>query len=275
MGMIPARFDYRQAGSVAEALQLLASCDDAKLLAGGHSLVPLMKMRLVSPSTLIDISGIAELQGVTDTGSVLRVGALTRHRVVERSQVVAQHVPLLAHVAGLVGDPQVRNRGTIGGSLVHGDPAADLPSVALATGATMVVTGAAGERRIAAADFFVDFLETAVGPDEILTAIEFPKRTGAGFGYEKFVRRSMDYAIVGVAVQAGDQPGIALVNMGSVPRRADAASQALAGGAGVDAVAALAAEGTNPPEDLNANADYRRHLASVLTKRALLAAGYR
>ena len=124
MGMIPARFDYRQAGSVAEALQLLASCDDAKLLAGGHSLVPLMKMRLVSPSTLIDISGIPELQGVTDTGSVLRVGALTRHRVVERSQVVAQHVPLLAHVAGLVGDPQVRNRGTIGGSLVHGDPAA-------------------------------------------------------------------------------------------------------------------------------------------------------
>lgn len=275
MGMIPAQFDYRQANSVAEALSLLASCDDPKLLAGGHSLVPLMKMRLVSPSTLIDIGGIVELKGVTESGDTLRIGALTRHRDVERSEVVARHVPLLAHVAGLVGDPQVRNRGTIGGSLVHGDPAADLPSVALATGATMVVTGASGERRVSADDFFVDFLETAVGPDEILTAIEFPKRTGAGFGYEKFVRRSMDYAIVGVAVQAGDKPGIALVNMGSVPRRAEAASKALAGGAGPDAVAALAAEGTNPPEDLNANADYRRHLATILTKRALLAAGYR
>lgn len=273
--MIPARFDYKQANTLAEALSLLAASDDAKLLAGGHSLVPLMKMRLVSPSTLIDITGIAELRGVTETSDALRIGALTRHRDVERSEVVARHVPLLAHVAGLVGDPQVRNRGTIGGSLVHGDPAADLPSVALATGATMIITGSAGERRVAAADFFVDFLETAVGADEILTAIEFPKRTGAGFGYEKFVRRSMDYAIVGVAVQGGDRPGIALVNMGSVPRRAEAATAALASGAGADAVAALAAEGTNPPEDLNANADYRRHLASVLAKRALLAAGYR
>lgn len=275
MGMIPAQFEYKQANSVAEALSLLSSCDDPKLLAGGHSLVPLMKMRLVSPSTLIDIGGIAELKGISESGDTLRIGALTRHRDVERSEVVARHVPLLAHVAGLVGDPQVRNRGTIGGSLVHGDPAADLPSVALATDATMVVTGASGERRVPASDFFVDFLETAVGADEILTAIEFPKRTGAGFGYEKFVRRSMDYAIVGVAVQGGDQPGIALVNMSSVPRRAEAASKALAGGAGADAVAALATEGTNPPEDLNANADYRRHLAIVLTKRALLAAGYR
>lgn len=271
--MIPAQFDYVEATSVADAIRLLAEHgDDAKLLAGGHSLIPLMKLRLVTPATLIDVTHVKELSFIEDRGGSIVIGALTRHRDVERSGVVAEHVPLLAHAAGLVGDPQVRNRGTIGGSLVHGDPAADLPAVALATGATMVVTGPSGERRVAATDFFVDFLETDVQPGEILTSIEFPKHTGAGWAYEKFVRRAMDYAIVGVAVQLGSKPGVALINMSSKPHLAVAATQALANNASASDVVAAVNDGAHPQEDLNATVEYRQHLARVLTQRALQSA---
>jgi len=271
--MIPAQFEYVEATSVADAVRLLGELgDDAKLLAGGHSLIPLMKLRLVTPTTLIDITHVKELSFIEERGNTVVVGALTRHRDIERSTLVAEHVPLLAHAAGLVGDPQVRNRGTIGGSLVHGDPAADLPAVALATGATMIITGPSGERRVSADDFFVDFLETAVGQGEILTAIEFPKHTGAGWAYDKFVRRAMDYAIVGVAVQLGSAPRIALVNMSNTPHLAVAASEALSRNASASEVAALVANGAHPQEDLNATVEYREHLARVLTQRALTAA---
>ena len=190
--MIPVSFDYVEAISVGHALALFAEHEDAKFLAGGHSLVPMMKLRLVSPSVLIDIGRIAELSYIDDRGDHVAVGALTRHRAVEGSPLLAEHVGLLAHVAGQVGDPQVRNRGTLGGSLVHGDPAADLPSAALALGASMVITGAAGTRVVPAAEFFVNFLETAVGDGELLTEIRFPKRTGDGWAYQKFNRRAME-----------------------------------------------------------------------------------
>ena len=267
--MFPANFDYSRAASAEEALALLAEHgDDAKLLAGGHSLLPLMKLRLAQPARLIDIGGVTDLSYIDDRGDHLAVGALTRHRDVERSTVLAEHLPLLAHVAGEVGDPQVRNRGTIGGSLAHGDPASDLPAVALATGATMVVQGPGGSREVAAADFFVDFLQTAVGADELLTEIRFPKLTGLGWGFEKFNRREQDWAIVGCAVQAGLAGGVALVNMGSAPVLAAASSAALRDGAGATDVGAVAADGTEPPTDLHATADYRRHLARVLVGRA-------
>jgi carbon-monoxide dehydrogenase medium subunit len=187
--VIPVSFDYVEATSVDHALALFAEHDDAKFLAGGHSLVPMMKLRLVSSSVLIDIGRIAELSFIEDRGDHIAVGALTRHRVVEGSSLLAEHLGLLTHVAGQVGDPQVRNRGTLGGSLVHGDPAADLPSAALALGASMVITGATGTRVVPAAEFFVNFLETAVGDGELLTEVRFPKRTGDGWAYQKFNRR--------------------------------------------------------------------------------------
>jgi carbon-monoxide dehydrogenase medium subunit len=267
--MFPAKFDYSRAANADEAIALLAEHgDEAKLLAGGHSLLPLMKLRLAQPVRLIDIGGVADLSYVSDRGDHIAVGALTRHRDVERSDVLAEHVPLLAHVAGEVGDPQVRNRGTIGGSLAHGDPASDLPAVALATGATMVVRGPGGERTVAASDFFVDFLQTALAPDELLTEIRFPKQTGLGWGFEKFNRRQQDWAIVGCAVQAGPGGGVALVNMGSTPSLAVAASAAIRSGADAAAIGAVADEDTSPPTDLHATADYRRHLARVLVGRA-------
>lgn len=267
--MFPAKFDYSRATSADEAIALLAEHgDEAKLLAGGHSLLPLMKLRLAQPSRLIDIGGVDDLSYVTDRGDHVAVGALTRHRDVERSAVLAEHVPLLAHAASHVGDPQVRHRGTIGGSLAHGDPASDLPAVALATGATMVVRGSGGDREVAASDFFVDFLQTAVGPDELLTEIRFPKHTGLGWGFEKFNRRQQDWAIVGCAVQAGPAGGVALVNMGSSPALAAAATGAIRSGDDAAAVGAVADEGSAPPSDLHATAEYRRHLARVLVERA-------
>jgi carbon-monoxide dehydrogenase medium subunit len=267
--MFPARFDYSRAASADEALALLAEHgDEAKLLAGGHSLLPLMKLRLAQPARLIDIGGVADLSYITDRGDHVAIGALTRHRDVERSALLAEHLPLLAHVAGEVGDPQVRNRGTIGGSLAHGDPASDLPAVALATGATMVVQGPSGARDVAAADFFEDFLQTAVAADELLTEIRFPKMTGLGWGFEKFNRREQDWAIVGCAVQAGATGGVALVNMGSTPTLADAATAAIRSGSSAADVGAVAADGTEPPTDLHADAEYRRHLARVLVGRA-------
>jgi carbon-monoxide dehydrogenase medium subunit len=275
--MIPASFDYVRAGSADEALALLADHgDDAKILAGGHSLLPLMKLRLASPSVLIDVGRVRELSYIRDGGDHVAVGSLTRHCDVQRSALLQADVPLIPYVAGLVGDPQVRHRGTIGGSMAHGDPASDLPAAALALGATLVVSGPAGTREVAAGDFFRGFLETAIEPDELLTEIRLPKMGGAGWSYQKFNRRAQDWAIVGVAaVGAAAGGGIALVNMAATPVRASAVEQAIAGGASVGDAASAASAGLNPPSDLNASAEFRRHLATVLVRRALEDVGAR
>ena len=273
--MIPAAFDYVRAGSADEALSLLAEHgDEAKILAGGHSLVPLMKLRLATPSVLVDVGRVDDLKYIRDEGDHVAVGALTRHRDVEVSDLLRRDVPILAHATSHVGDPQVRHRGTIGGSLAHGDPASDLPAVLLALGATFVITGRDGTREVAADDFFRGFLETAIGEGELLTEIRVPKVTGAGWSFQKFNRRAQDWAIVGVACvrRADDQVGIGLVNMDSRPVHASAAEAAIASGASAEDAAAVADEGTEPAADLNASSDFRRHLARVLTKRALVEA---
>ena len=270
--MIPAAFDYVRAGSADEALAALAEHgDEAKVLAGGHSLVPLMKLRLATPSVLVDVGRVDDLKYVRDEGDHVAIGALTRHRDVEVSDVLRQHVPILAHATSHVGDPQVRHRGTIGGSIAHGDPASDLPAVLLALGATFVAQGPDGTREIAADDFFQGFLETALGETELLTAIRVPKVTGAGWSFQKFNRRAQDWAIVGVACvrTAPDAVGIGLVNMDSRPVHAAAAEAAIASGSPVEDAAAVADEGTEPAADLNASIEFRRHLARVLTRRAL------
>ncbi|MDQ3944482.1 MAG: FAD binding domain-containing protein, partial [Actinomycetota bacterium] len=224
-----------------------------------------------------------DLSYIRDAGDHIAVGALTRHHDIEHSDLLKTDVPILAHVASLVGDPQVRHRGTIGGSLAHGDPASDLPAVVLALGGSLVARGPGGERTIAATDFFTGFLETALASDEVLTEIRVPKVAGAGWSYQKFNRRALDWAIVGVAaVRNGTRgnggvprngSGVALVNMGSTPLRAAAVEQALGQGASVGEAAMKAAEGTEPPADLNASPEYRRHLAQVLVRRALEEAG--
>ncbi len=269
--MIPAPFEYRRATSVEEALRMLGDGgEDAKLLAGGHSLLPLMKLRLAAPSMLVDIGRLRDLSYVRDTGDTIAIGALTRHRDVETDPLVAEHAPILAHVAGQVGDPQVRHRGTIGGSIAHGDPASDLPAATLALGATFEVVAPGGAKRsIPAADFFRGFLETALAPAEILTEIVVPKVTGAGWSFQKFNRRAQDWAIVGVAAVRNGSTGIGLVNMGSTPLRATAVEEALAGGGSVQEAASHAADGLDPPSDLNASPEYRAHLARVLVRRAL------
>ncbi|MBV9661374.1 MAG: xanthine dehydrogenase family protein subunit M [Acidimicrobiales bacterium] len=268
--MIPASFDYKRASTVDEAVSLLSDGgEDAKLLAGGHSLLPLMKLRLAAPALVIDIGRLRDLSFVRDSGDRVVIGALTRHRDVEIDQTLRQHLPLLSHVAGQVGDPQVRHRGTLGGSIAHGDPASDLPAACLALGATFTAVGPSGSRQIDATDFFQGFLETALAPDEILTEISIPKATGAAWSFQKFNRRAQDWAIVGVAAVRGDRTGVALVNMGPTPLRATPVEEALAGGASDAEAAARAAEGLEPPEDLNASAEYRRHLAQVLVRRAL------
>lgn len=268
--MIPARFDYERAGSVEEAISLLQQHgDEAKLLAGGHSLLPLMKLRLAVPGVLVDVGRVSELSYIRDAGDHVAIGALTRHRDLETSDVLRADVPILAHTAHLVGDPQVRHRGTLGGTIAHGDPASDLPAVVLALGATLVVRGPDGEREIPATEFFKGFLETALAEDEMLTEIRVPKVTGAGWSYQKFNRRAQDWAIVGVAAVRNGTTGISLVNMASAPMRATAVEEALAGGASVDDAAAQAAEGCEPPADLNASVEYRQHLARVLVRRAL------
>ena len=272
--MIPLPFEYQRAGSVDEAVSLLTEHgDDAKLLAGGHSLLPLMKLRLAAPGVLIDVGRLTDLSYIRDEGSHLAVGALTRHHDVEHSELLGEQAPILSYVAGQVGDPQVRHRGTIGGSLAHGDPASDLPAVVLALGGTLVARGPDGDREIAADDFFTGFLETALAPDELLTEIRVPKIAGAGWSYQKFNRRAQDWAIVGVAAVRNGTTGVALVNMGPAPVRAAAVEQALAGGASAADAAAAADEGTEPSADLNASVEYRRHLARVLTRRALEEAG--
>ncbi|CAM00488.1 carbon-monoxide dehydrogenase medium subunit [Saccharopolyspora erythraea NRRL 2338] len=265
--MIPAAFTYRRAGSVDDALALLAEHgEDAKLLAGGHSLLPLMKLRLAVPEVVVDLGGLPDLSYVEDRGDTVAIGAMTRHHDLATSELLGREVPLLAHAAGTIGDPQVRHRGTIGGSLVHGDPASDLPAVALALDAVLVVRGPAGSREVPATEFFKDFFETAVEPGELLTEIRIAKRGGQGWDFQKFTRRAIDWAIVGVAV-AGD--AVALVNMGPKPMRASAVEAALAAGASPAEAAEHAAEGTSPPDEHNAGAAYRQHLAKVLVRRAL------
>jgi aerobic carbon-monoxide dehydrogenase medium subunit len=272
--MIPAKFDYIRAESAEEAISLLGEHgDDAKLLAGGHSLLPLMKLRLSSPSVLIDIGRLSDLSYIRDAGDHVAIGALTRHRDVEISDILRDHVPLLANASSFVGDPQVRHRGTIGGSISHGDPASDLPAVVLALGATMVVRGPSGERTVEATDFFRGFLDTALAPDELLSEIRVPKAPGSAWSFQKFNRRAQDWAIVGVAAVRNGTTGVALVNMGSTPVRATAVEEALAGGASAAEASRHASDGLEPPADLNASSEYRRHLATVLVRRALEEAG--
>ena len=267
--MIPAPFDYVRARSAEEAIAALAEHgDEAKLLAGGMSLLPLMKLRLATPAVLVDVGRVRDLSYVRDAGEHVDVGALTRHHDLETSDVLAEHCAPLRTVAGEVGDNQVRHRGTIGGSVAHGDPASDLPALLLALDAVFVVRGPGGERTVSATEFFHGFLETVLEPDELLTEIRVPKTTG-GFSYQKFQRRAQDWAIVGAMAVRNGATRIALVNMGGTPLRAVAVEEALAGGASVEEAAAQAADGTEPPADINATPEYREHLARVLVRRAL------
>ena len=266
--MIPAAFDYEVADSTAHALSLLADYgEDAKLLAGGHSLLPLMKVRLAQPAALIDIARIPELSGIRAEGAELVIGATTRHAELVSSPLVRAEAPILAYAATQVGDPQIRHRGTIGGSVAHGDAASDLPAALLALDATFVVRGPSGTRTVPAAEFFKGIFETAIEPGELLTEIQVPKPASpAAFSFQKFTKRAIDWAIVGVAVQGH---AVALVNMGSTPVRATAVENALASGASIADAAALAAEGTSAGSDIHASKTYREHLARVLVKRAL------
>ncbi|NNE12001.1 MAG: xanthine dehydrogenase family protein subunit M [Ilumatobacter sp.] len=269
--MIPAAFEYVRAGSADEAISLIGEHgDEAKFLAGGHSLVPLMKLRLAQPTVLVDIGRLDDLSYINDGGDHVAIGALTRHMDIENSELLREHVPLLAHAASHVGDPQVRHRGTLGGTIAHADPASDLPATTLALGATYVATGPNGTREIAAGDFYQGFLTSALEPDELLTEIRVPKMNGAGWSFQKFNRRAQDWAIVGVAAwRNGDGAGVGLVNMGSVPVLASSVTEALASGASIDDAAELAGSEGDPPADINAGVDYRKHLAKVLVKRAL------
>jgi carbon-monoxide dehydrogenase medium subunit len=265
--VIPAPFDYTVAESAAHALALLAEHgEDAKLLAGGHSLLPMMKVRLAQPAVLVDIARVAELSGIDAAGDEVVIGATTRHAELAASALLRAEVPILAYAAAQVGDPQIRHRGTIGGSLAHADPSADLPMTLLALGGSVEISGPAGMRVVGADDFFVGPFESAVQPDELLSAIRVPRGPGVTWGYQKFVRRANDWAIVGVAAWGGR---VALASMGGTPLRATATEEALRSGASVTEAAALAAEGTSPGYDFHADADYRKHLARVLTRRAL------
>jgi carbon-monoxide dehydrogenase medium subunit len=282
--VIPAKFDYVRPGSVGEAIRALAEGgDDAKVIAGGQSLLPLLRLRLAYPELLVDVGGIGELRGVTDAGEALIIGARTTHYQLIRDPLVAEHAGLLSEASRTVADPAVRHRGTLGGALAHADPAGDLPAVVLALDATMIAHGPKGQREIPAADFFVDYLTSALEPDEILTAIRIPKLgPGWGYRYEKFHRTAQAWATVGVAALVRRSNGsvaearIGLTNMGTTPVRATAAEQAASGAeasrAALSEAAAHADEGTEPPADLHGAPDYRRHLARVLTGRALAAA---
>ncbi len=273
--MIPAAFDYVRAESAGHALELLAEHgDEAKLLAGGHSLIPLMKFRLAAPAVVVDIGRITELSYVRDAGDHLAIGALTRHREIETNALVGSQAGLLAGATAKVGDPQVRHRGTIGGAIAHGDPASDIPAALLALRATMVIDGPDGQRQVSSDDFFTGFLETAIGEQDLLTEIRVPKVPDAGWSFQKFNRRAQDWAIVGAAVLVnGGTCGVGLVNMDSRPVRAAGVESAIAGGASAADAAAAAADGLEPPADLNAGVEYRQHLARVLTRRGLEEAG--
>jgi aerobic carbon-monoxide dehydrogenase medium subunit len=277
--MIPLAFDYEVAESVDHAIDLLGQHgDEAKLLAGGHSLLPIMKLRLAAPAVLVDLGRVEELQYVRDEGDHIAIGAMTRHTDVEHGELLQEQCGLLSYTASLVGDPQVRHRGTIGGSISHGDAASDLPSALLALEGTFVIKGPGGERTVAAGDFFEDYLQTALAPDEVLTEIRVPKLgPNTGWSYKKFNRRAQDWAVVGVAAVVEMSNGsissarIGLTNMGSTPLRATATESALSGAdtSSVAEAASSAAEGTSPASDIAASAEYRRHLARVLTRRAV------
>ncbi len=282
--MIPAAFEYTRPSSLDEAVQALADGgEDAKVIAGGQSLLSLLRLRLAYPDLLVDIGGLSELRGVRDAGDALVVGALTTHAEVVRDPLVRAHCGLVSEATATVADPAVRHRGTLGGSLAHADPAGDLPAVVLALGATMIARGLSGDREIAAADFFLDYLTTSLDPGEILTGVRVPKLgPGWGYRYEKFHRTAQAWATVGVAAVARRSNGhvaearIGLTNMGLVPVRARAAEEAAAGAeadrSALRAAAAHADEETQPPADLHGAPDYRRHLARVLTARALAVA---
>ncbi len=269
--MIPAAFGYARPGSVAEAVELLAAHDgDAKVLAGGQSLIPLLKLRLALPALVVDIGRLSELAGVRDQGDHLAIGALTVHSDLARDPLVREHAPLLAHAAGQVGDPQVRHRGTIGGSLVHADPAGDLPAVLLAYEGTAVARGPLGERAVPATELFTGFLESSLAPDEVLCEVRVPKVGPVGWSFQKFARRAIDWATVGVAVLHGQGLArVGLVSMGPTPLRARAVEARLAGGASPAEAAEVASEGTAPTGDAWASAWYRQQLARVLVRRAL------
>jgi carbon-monoxide dehydrogenase medium subunit len=266
------------------AVRALAGAgEEAKIIAGGQSLLPLLRLRLAYPEVLIDVGGLSELRGVTDAGDALVIGARTTHYQLVHDPLVAEHAGLLAQATSTVADPAVRHRGTLGGALAHADPAGDLPAVILALDGTLTARGPGGEREIAAADFFVDYLTSSLEPDEILTAIRIPKLgPGWGYRYEKFHRTAQAWATVGVAALVRRENGtvaearIGLTNMGTVPVRATAAEQAASGAeasrAALSQAAERAGEGTKPPSDLHGAPDYRRHLARVLTGRALAAA---
>ena len=295
--MIPAPFEYEVAESVDHAIHLLGRDPDVKLLAGGQSLLPAMRLRIARPTKLVDVGRLSDLSYVRDEGEFIAVGALTRHAEVTRNAILREHCPLLAHTAGQVGDPQVRHRGTIGGSVSHGDPAGDMPSVVLALGAELVVCGsgsgagarqapphlaasghteATGRRVVPASEFFTGVFQTALGPGEMLTEIRVPKLgSSTGWSYVKMSRRAQDWATVAVAAVVEGSNGsltkatIGLTNMGATPLRATAAEEAIASGATIEDAAAMIAEGTEPPTDHAASSEFRRHLAGVLGRRAL------
>jgi carbon-monoxide dehydrogenase medium subunit len=266
--MIPAPFEYEVAGSADEAVELLGSREDAKLLAGGHSLLPLMRLRFVRPALLVDVGGIEELRYVRDAGERLAIGALSRHRDLQTDPLLQEHCPIVSYTAGLIGDPQVRHRGTIGGSISHGDPASDLPTVLVALDAELVVRGPDGERTVAADGFCTGVFDTVLGQQDMVTEIRVPKLGESGWSYLKFNRRAQDWATVGVAAVVNGGARIALTSMGPTPLRARAAEEAFGSG-GAEAAAAVADEGSDPPSDTAATADFRRHLARVLTRRSI------
>jgi carbon-monoxide dehydrogenase medium subunit len=268
--MIPAPFEYVRVGSVDEAIAALSADEEAKLLAGGHSLLPAMRLRVARPSTLIDIGRIEGLSAIREDGDAIVIGALARHHDVANSELLQRSCPIVAFAAAQIGDPQVRHVGTIGGSVAHGDPAGDLPAVLLALDATFVVAGSGGATRtIQAASFFTGLFETALTPTEVLTEIRVPQATD-GWSFLKFNRRAQDWALVGVsAVRVAGEVHVALTNMGLTPLRATAVEEALAGGTDAASAAARADEGTAPPDDAFASSDYRRALVKVLTQRAL------
>ncbi|MEV7096539.1 xanthine dehydrogenase family protein subunit M [Amycolatopsis sp. NPDC051045] len=281
--MIPAPFDYVRPSTVDEAVQALAAAgEDAKVLAGGQSLLPVLRMRLATPTTLVDLGRVAELRGVREEGDALVIGAMTTHYDVQRDPLVAEHATLLKEATDTVADPQIRHRGTFGGALAHADPAGDLLAPVLALDAELVVAGPSGRRTVAAAEFFRDLFTTALAPDELLVEIRVPKHTGWRAHYEKFNRVAQAWSMVAVAVTVRTEAGVieeakvALTNMGSTPVRAAGVEAALVGvQASADSIRAAAehaAEGTNPPVDSNADVEYRRHLAKVLTGRAIAAA---
>ena len=269
--MIPAAFEYARAESVDHAIELLSSHEDAKILAGGHSLLPLMRLRLARPSMLIDIGRVPDLSGIRADGDAVVIGALTRHHDVANSEVLQELCPIVAHTAGEIGDPQVRHMGTIGGSVAHADPASDMPTVLVALGAEIVVRGAGGaSRTVAAGDFFKGLFTPDLAENEVLTEVRVPATKTAGWSYIKFHRRALDWALVGVAaVQSNGGAHVALTNMGVTPLRATGVEEALAGGADPAAAAARADEGVSPPSDAFGSAEYRRELVKVLVRRSL------